>query len=66
MPDSAVASWAVVQIAADEMVVAGNGMVEGIQAPDTGQIRRAALEDYLRAAEDLDAGVIVSIGAAKE
>jgi len=66
VPDSAVASWAVVQIAADEMVVAGNGMVEGIQAPDTGQIRRAALEDYLRAAEDLDAGVIVSIGAAKE
>jgi hypothetical protein len=66
VPDNAAASWAVVQTAADAMVVAGNGMVEGIQAPDSGQIRRAALEDYLTATEDLDAGIIVSIGAAKE
>jgi len=66
VPDSAAASWAVVQTAADAMVIAGNGMVEGIQAPDNGQIRRAALEEYTKAAEDLDAGVIVSIAAAKE
>jgi len=66
VPESAEASWAVVQAAADAMVVAGNGMVEGIQAPDTGQIRRAALEEYVKAAEDLDAGVIVSIAAATE
>jgi hypothetical protein len=65
-PESAAASWAVVQTAVDAMVVAGNGMVEGIQAPDNGQIRRAALEEYLQAAEELDAGVIVSIAAAKE
>ncbi len=66
VPESAAASWAVVQTAVDAMVVAGNGMVEGIQAPDSGQIRRAALDEYVSAAEELDAGVIVSIAAAKE
>lgn len=66
VPESAEASWAVVQAAADAMVIAGNGMVEGIQAPDNGQIRRTALEEYIKAAEELDAGVIVSIAAAKE
>jgi hypothetical protein len=66
VPDSAAATWDVVQAAANAMVVAGNGMVEGIQAPDSGEIRRAALEEYTTAAEDLDAGIIVSIAAATE
>lgn len=53
VPADAANAWVAVQEAADQMVVAADDMVRGLQAPDTGQIRRAALGELGIAVEDL-------------
>jgi hypothetical protein len=57
VPDGFEDLWTPVQEAAVAMASAADEMVTGLQAPDTGQIRRAALADFGQAAGDLAASV---------
>ncbi len=47
------AEWDPVKAAAADMALAADDMVRGLQAPDTGQIRRAALADFAAAVSEL-------------
>lgn len=53
VPESLASVWDPVRSNAAEMLTAANDMVSGLQAPDTGQIRRAALADFATAVTDL-------------
>ena len=53
VPESLASVWDPVRGNAAEMLTAANDMVSGLQAPDTGQIRRAALADFATAVTDL-------------
>lgn len=64
VPEGLTDQWASVQAAADEMVLASDDMVRGLQAPDTGQIRRAALADLGVAVDDLTRAVDAAKAAA--
>lgn len=64
VPDTLVPVWDPVQTSAADMVLAADDMVRGLQAPDTGQIRRAALADFLAAAADLSLAIADAKAAA--
>ena len=53
VPEDLQDEWAPVTSAAGEMLTAANDMDAGLQAPDTGQIRRAALADFASAVATL-------------
>ena len=57
VPDALVEAWQPAEEAAGAMVLASKDMVRGLQAPDTGQIRRAALADLATAVADLSLAV---------
>jgi hypothetical protein len=53
VPESLTSVWDPVRVGAEEMLIAADEMVTGLQAPDTGQIRRAALADFSSAVATL-------------
>ena len=57
VPETLAEDWDPVRTAASEMLTAADDMVTGLQAPDTGQIRRAALADFVAAVADLTLAV---------
>ncbi len=65
VPDGLDEVWEPVRSAADTMLSAANEMVTGLQATDTGQIRRAALADLGVAVADLSQAVDTAVEAAE-
>ena len=65
VPDSFATEWEAVQTAASDMAAAASDMVTGLQAPDTGQIRRAALADFAQATAELTLAVDAAKAAAE-
>jgi hypothetical protein len=53
VPETLTTDWDPVRSAAGDMVEASSDMVSGLQAPDTGQARRAALERFQAAVSTL-------------
>lgn len=64
VPDGLTELWDPVQTAAATMLSAADEMVTGLQASDTGQIRRAALGDFRAAVEELSVAIDAAVEAA--
>ena len=65
VPEGLNEMWGPVRTAAATMLSAANEMVTGLQARDTGQIRRAALRDLEVAVADLSLAVDTAVEAAE-
>ena len=62
--ESLASVWDPVRSSAAEMLIAANDMVSGLQAPDTGQIRQAALDGFATAVTDLTQATAAAKAAA--